>query len=161
RFAEDVRQLRARGIQVIALVMVGLDGATTETFAATLRWLEEHKISSLKLFTPAPYPGTKLHADIAAAARILTVHAGRRASARATRPRPAPTAPAVRGRAPRRRARSPRTPPRCRPWSPARSDRSRGARTCGSRCAPRTPAPAAPGRSARSRMDRAGSSPCA
>ena len=53
-------KLRARGIQVIALVMVGLDGDTPETFAATLRWLDENKISFLKLFTPAPYPGTQV-----------------------------------------------------------------------------------------------------
>jgi len=71
RFAEDIARVRARGIQVIALVMVGLDGDTTETFAATLRWLEENKISFLKLFTPAPYPGTKFHADMTAAGRIV------------------------------------------------------------------------------------------
>src|SRR5262249_7803464 len=45
RFAEDIRKLRARGIQVIALIMVGLDGDTPETFAATLRWLDDNKIS--------------------------------------------------------------------------------------------------------------------
>src|SRR5262245_31884146 len=72
RFKEDIAKLRARGIQVIALIMVGLDGDTSETFAATLRWLEENKISFLKLFTPAPYPGTKFHADMAAAGRLLT-----------------------------------------------------------------------------------------
>jgi radical SAM superfamily enzyme YgiQ (UPF0313 family) len=71
RFAEDVRKLRERGIQVIALVMVGLDGDTPETFSATLRWLDENRISFLKLFTPAPYPGTKFHADMAAEGRIL------------------------------------------------------------------------------------------
>jgi radical SAM superfamily enzyme YgiQ (UPF0313 family) len=71
RFKEDVAKLRARGIQVIALVMVGLDGDTTETFAHTLRWLEESKVSFLKLFTPAPYPGTKFHDDMTAAGRIL------------------------------------------------------------------------------------------
>lgn len=71
RFKEDIRKLRARGIQVIALVMVGLDGDTTESFGATLRWLEENRISFLKLFTPAPYPGTKFHADMVAAGRVL------------------------------------------------------------------------------------------
>jgi radical SAM superfamily enzyme YgiQ (UPF0313 family) len=77
RFAEDIRRLRERGIQVIALVMVGLDGDTPETFAATLRWLDENKVSFLKLFTPAPYPGTKFHADMAAAGRILEDDWGR------------------------------------------------------------------------------------
>jgi radical SAM superfamily enzyme YgiQ (UPF0313 family) len=77
RFAEDVRRLRARGIQVIALVMVGLDGDTPETFAATLRWLDENRISFLKLFTPAPYPGTKFHQDMVAAGRLLDDDWGR------------------------------------------------------------------------------------
>jgi len=77
RYAEDIAKLRARGIQVIALVMVGLDGDTTETFAATLRWLDDNKISFLKLFTPAPYPGTKFHADMLASGRILSDDWGR------------------------------------------------------------------------------------
>src|SRR5262245_34569205 len=71
RFAEDLAKLRARGIQVIALLMVGLDGDTTETFPAMLRWLDENKVSFLKLFTPAPYPGTKFHADMQAAGRLI------------------------------------------------------------------------------------------
>ena len=60
-----------RSIQVIALLMVGLDGDTLDTFPAMLRWLEENKISFLKLFTPAPYPGTKFHADMEAAGRLI------------------------------------------------------------------------------------------
>src|SRR5262245_8732015 len=71
RFAEDIAKLRARGIQVIALVMVGLDGDTAETFPATLRWLDANKISFLKLFTPAPYPGTPFHAEMAASGRLV------------------------------------------------------------------------------------------
>ncbi len=71
RFDEDVAKLRAKGIQVIALIMVGLDGDTPETFRATLEWLDRNKISFLKLFTPAPYPGTKFHRDMQAAGRLL------------------------------------------------------------------------------------------
>ena len=62
---------------MIALVMVGLDGDDASTFAATLRWLDDNKISFLKLFTPAPYPGTKFHADMQAAGRILNDDWGR------------------------------------------------------------------------------------
>jgi radical SAM superfamily enzyme YgiQ (UPF0313 family) len=72
RFAEDIAKLRAKGIQVIALVMVGLDGDSLETFPKTLRWLDENKISFLKLFTPAPYPGTKFHTDMREAGRLLS-----------------------------------------------------------------------------------------
>ena len=71
RFAEDLRVLRRRGIQVIALIIVGLDGDTPETFGQTLRFLTENKISFLKLFAPCPYPGTKYHDDMAKAGRLL------------------------------------------------------------------------------------------
>lgn len=71
RYREDIAKLRAHGIHVIALVMVGLDGDSLETFPAVLRWLDENHISFLKLFTPAPYPGTKFHADMQAAGRLL------------------------------------------------------------------------------------------
>src|SRR5262249_45557813 len=76
RFKEDIAKLRARGIQVIALVMVGLDGDTLETFPATLRWLDENKVSFLKLFTPAPYPGTKFQRDMLEAGRIMSADWG-------------------------------------------------------------------------------------
>ncbi|TMA80266.1 MAG: radical SAM protein [Deltaproteobacteria bacterium] len=71
RFREDIAKMRARGIQVIALIMVGLDGDTPETFSRTLQFLVDSKISFLKLFTPCPYPGTKYHADMEKAGRIL------------------------------------------------------------------------------------------
>jgi len=71
RFAADLRALRRRGIQVIALIMVGLDGDTPDTFGRTLRFLVDNKISFLKLFTPCPYPGTKFHDDMRRAGRIL------------------------------------------------------------------------------------------
>ena len=77
RFREDIARLRARGIQVIALIMVGLDGDTPEGFAGILRWLEENHIAFLKLFTPAPYPGTRYHADMTAEGRILLDDWGR------------------------------------------------------------------------------------
>jgi len=71
RFVEDLRALRGRGIQVIALIMVGLDGDTPETFGRTLRFLTENKVSFLKLFAPCPYPGTKYHDDMVKAGRLL------------------------------------------------------------------------------------------
>src|SRR5262249_12703849 len=77
RFKEDLARLRVRGIQVIALLMVGLDGDTLESFPDMLRWLDDNKISFLKLFTPAPYPGTKFHADMDAAGRLLGADWGR------------------------------------------------------------------------------------
>jgi radical SAM superfamily enzyme YgiQ (UPF0313 family) len=72
RFEEDLAKIRAKGIQVIALMMVGLDGDDTRSFQKTLDFLVENKVSFLKLFTPCPYPGTKYYDDMEKAGRILT-----------------------------------------------------------------------------------------
>ena len=71
RFRQDIAALRAKGIQVIALIMVGLDGDTPDTFGRTLQFLLDSKVSFLKLFTPCPYPGTKYYDDLAKQDRIL------------------------------------------------------------------------------------------
>ncbi len=72
RYAEDIAALRARGIQVIALMMLGMDGQTPEVFEGTLRFLEEQKVSLVKFFTPAPYPGTAYHDEMEKAGRIVS-----------------------------------------------------------------------------------------
>jgi radical SAM superfamily enzyme YgiQ (UPF0313 family) len=71
RFTRDLAAIRSKGIQVIALLMVGLDGDTLDTFRRSLEFLIDNKISFLKLFTPCPYPGTKYYDDMAAQDRIL------------------------------------------------------------------------------------------
>jgi radical SAM superfamily enzyme YgiQ (UPF0313 family) len=70
RFAEDLRAIRNKGIQVIGLLMVGLDGDTVDTFPRSLQFLVDNKVTFLKLFTPCPYPGTKYYDDMMAAGRI-------------------------------------------------------------------------------------------
>jgi len=77
RFGQDLAAIRAKGIQVIALLIVGLDGDTTDTFARSLRFLIDNKISFLKLFTPCPYPGTAFHERMAREGRILVDDWGR------------------------------------------------------------------------------------
>ncbi|MFI5290323.1 MAG: B12-binding domain-containing radical SAM protein, partial [Polyangia bacterium] len=72
RFEDDLKKIRAKGIQVIALMMVGLDGDDTTSFQRTLDFLVDNKLSFLKLFTPCPYPGTKYYDDMAKAGRIMT-----------------------------------------------------------------------------------------
>jgi radical SAM superfamily enzyme YgiQ (UPF0313 family) len=71
RFDRDLAAIRNKGIQVIALLMVGLDGDDVGTFQRSLRFLIDNKISFLKLFTPCPYPGTKYYDDMQRAGRIL------------------------------------------------------------------------------------------
>jgi radical SAM superfamily enzyme YgiQ (UPF0313 family) len=77
RFHRDLQAIRAKGIQVIALLMVGLDGDTVDTFGRSLEFLIENKITFLKLFTPCPYPGTKYYDDMAQAGRIVVQDWGR------------------------------------------------------------------------------------
>jgi radical SAM superfamily enzyme YgiQ (UPF0313 family) len=77
RFAEDLALLRARGIQVIALMMLGLDGQTPATFDSTLEFLSKSKVSLVKFFTPAPYPGTQFHDEMKRSGRILSDDWGR------------------------------------------------------------------------------------
>jgi radical SAM superfamily enzyme YgiQ (UPF0313 family) len=77
RFGADLAAIRAKGIQVIGLLMVGLDGDTVDTFARSLQFLLDNKVSFLKLFTPCPYPGTKYYDDMLAAGRITTHDWGR------------------------------------------------------------------------------------
>jgi radical SAM superfamily enzyme YgiQ (UPF0313 family) len=71
RYAEDLRALRERGIQVIALLMLGLDGQGPSVFDGTLRFLIDNKVSLVKFFTPAPYPGTVFHEQMKANGRLL------------------------------------------------------------------------------------------
>jgi len=77
RFAEDLAAIRGKGIQVIALLMLGLDGDTVDTFRRSLQFLIDNKVSFLKLFTPCPYPGTAFHEELTRAGRILTTDWGR------------------------------------------------------------------------------------
>lgn len=77
RFERDLAAIRAKGIQVIALLMVGLDGDTTGTFRRSLEFLIDNKVSFLKLFTPCPYPGTAYHDAMKRAGRILSEDWGR------------------------------------------------------------------------------------
>jgi radical SAM superfamily enzyme YgiQ (UPF0313 family) len=77
RFDRDLAAIRAKGIQVIGLLMVGLDGDTVDTFQRSLQFLVDNKVSFLKLFTPCPYPGTKYYDDMLRADRILVQDWGR------------------------------------------------------------------------------------
>jgi radical SAM superfamily enzyme YgiQ (UPF0313 family) len=71
RYEEDLRRLRERGIQVIALMMFGMDGQKATVFDRTVERLERDGVSLVKLFTPAPYPGTRYHDEMTAQGRIL------------------------------------------------------------------------------------------
>ena len=77
RYDDDLDALRAHGIQVIALMMLGIDGQDARVFERTLQWLVTRKVSLVKFFTPAPYPGTLFHDEMKLAGRIVESDWGR------------------------------------------------------------------------------------
>ncbi len=77
RFNEDLAAIRKKGIQVIALLMVGLDGDNLDVFERSLQFLLDNKVAFLKLFTPCPYPGTQYYEEMSKAGRILVQDWGR------------------------------------------------------------------------------------
>ncbi len=77
RYAADMKKLRDKGIQVIALMMLGMDGQDARVFERTVERLERDGVSLVKLFTPAPYPGTRYHEEMREKGRILEDDWGR------------------------------------------------------------------------------------
>jgi radical SAM superfamily enzyme YgiQ (UPF0313 family) len=71
QYCDDLARIREKGILVIALMMLGLDGQDAQTFTRTLEFLTANKIALVKLFTPAPYPGTPFHDEMARKGRLL------------------------------------------------------------------------------------------
>ena len=57
RFEEDLAKIRAKGIQVIALMMVGLDGDDTTSFDKTLDFLVENKLTLPEAVHALPVSG--------------------------------------------------------------------------------------------------------
>lgn len=71
-YGEMIREIRKRGIQVVALIMLGLDGDTAEDFDRTLEFLIANKVSLAKFHLPLPYPGTRFYERMEREGRILT-----------------------------------------------------------------------------------------
>jgi radical SAM superfamily enzyme YgiQ (UPF0313 family) len=71
-YAEMIREIRERGIQIVALIMLGLDDDTPEDFDRTLEFLIENKVSMAKFHLPLPYPGTPFYSRMEREGRILT-----------------------------------------------------------------------------------------
>ncbi|HEV8376900.1 MAG TPA: radical SAM protein [Candidatus Polarisedimenticolia bacterium] len=71
-YAELIREIRRRGIQIVALIMLGLDDDTPEDFDRTLEFLIENKVSMAKFHLPLPYPGTPFYSRMEREGRILT-----------------------------------------------------------------------------------------
>ena len=71
-YAEQIREIRRRGIQIVALIMLGLDDDTPEDFDRTLEFLIENRVALAKFHLPLPYPGTRFYDRMERQGRILT-----------------------------------------------------------------------------------------
>ena len=74
--ARDYRRiiaaLRRRGIQVVALIMIGLDDDDPADFDRTLEFLIRARVPLAKFHLPIPYPGTPFYDRMEKEGRILT-----------------------------------------------------------------------------------------
>jgi radical SAM superfamily enzyme YgiQ (UPF0313 family) len=71
-YAELIREIRRRGIQIVALIMLGLDDDAPEDFDRTLEFLIANKVALAKFHLPLPYPGTRFYDRMDREGRILT-----------------------------------------------------------------------------------------
>jgi radical SAM superfamily enzyme YgiQ (UPF0313 family) len=71
-YAEMIAAIRARGIQIVALIMLGLDDDAPEDFDRTLEFLIRNKVAMAKFHLPLPYPGTRFYDRMDQEGRILT-----------------------------------------------------------------------------------------
>jgi radical SAM superfamily enzyme YgiQ (UPF0313 family) len=71
-YSRLMKEIRRKGIQIIALMMVGLDGDRLEDFDRTLEFLIRNKVSMAKFHLPMPYPGTRFYDEMDRQGRILT-----------------------------------------------------------------------------------------
>jgi len=67
-----IRSLRRRGIQIVALIMIGLDDDDPADFDRTLEFLIRNKVPLAKFHLPIPYPGTPYYDRMEREGRILT-----------------------------------------------------------------------------------------
>jgi radical SAM superfamily enzyme YgiQ (UPF0313 family) len=71
-YARVIRALRRRGIQIVALIMIGLDDDDPADFDRTLEFLIRSKVPLAKFHLPIPYPGTPFYDRMEKEGRILT-----------------------------------------------------------------------------------------
>jgi radical SAM superfamily enzyme YgiQ (UPF0313 family) len=67
-----IREIRERGIHIVALIMLGLDDDSPEDFDRTLEFLIQNKVALAKFHLPLPYPGTRFFDRMDREGRILT-----------------------------------------------------------------------------------------
>ena len=70
-YAAAVRRLQGLGIMVNGSFVFGMDDDGPDVFARTVDWAVRHGVTTATFHIQTPYPGTALHARLAAQGRIL------------------------------------------------------------------------------------------
>lgn len=70
-YDEILSNLRKRGISYSLNFVFGYDGETTDTFEATLAFLEQHKVPVAYFYTLSPHKGTPLYDRLRAEGRLI------------------------------------------------------------------------------------------
>ena len=70
-FDDTIRAIHRRGIMVNASIVFGFDGDGPGVFDATVDWLEANRVATMTAHILTPYPGTRFHAQLDRAGRIL------------------------------------------------------------------------------------------
>jgi radical SAM superfamily enzyme YgiQ (UPF0313 family) len=71
-YAEVARRLSGHGIMINGSFVFGMDEDGPDVFARTVEWAVKNGITTATFHIQTPYPGTRLHAALAAAGRIVT-----------------------------------------------------------------------------------------
>lgn len=70
-YLRQIRTIQDHGISVNGCFVFGFDHDTPDTFAAIQDFIEESGLSEVQLTLLTPFPGTKLHRDMAAQGRLI------------------------------------------------------------------------------------------
>jgi radical SAM superfamily enzyme YgiQ (UPF0313 family) len=70
-YAAVCRRLHDLGIMINGSFVFGMDDDDESVFARTVEWAIEHGITTATFHIQTPYPGTRLHAQMLAAGRII------------------------------------------------------------------------------------------
>jgi len=68
---ENLRRIRAAGIRVHGMFVLGLDQDTPASVASTVRFAVDERISSAQFLVLVPLPGTQVYAELEAAGRLV------------------------------------------------------------------------------------------
>jgi len=72
KYAQLIRTIQESGIAVVASMIFGIDGDTSQSLRETVEFLIQTRVAGAMFYTLLPYPGTPLAQRLEAEGRILT-----------------------------------------------------------------------------------------